>query len=101
MTLRQWLSGGSPARCFRTELLPRLLCAVVGGGVLRPNHTRDLDALEKMNLYKIHSVAADLRHRKHAPLVCRASAGFVAELTGAYRCMAAFRLRDRRRIWNL
>ena len=58
MTLSQIGLSGAVLQMFSHGILAGLLFAVVGRMVYDRTHTRDLDALEKMNLYKFIPFAA-------------------------------------------
>ncbi len=58
MTLSQIGLSGAVLQMFSHGILAGLLFAVVGRMVYDRTHTRDLDALEKMSLYKVIPFAA-------------------------------------------
>lgn len=89
MTLSQIGLSGAVMQMFSHGILAGLLFAVVGRMVYDRTHTRDLDALEKMNLYKfIPFAAVTFVIASMASIGLPGFSGFVAELevlVGAWR----------------
>jgi NADH-quinone oxidoreductase subunit M len=81
MTLSQIGLSGAVLQMFSHGILAGLLFAVVGRMVYDRTHTRDLDALEKMNLYKfIPFAAVTFVVASMASIGLPGFSGFVAEL---------------------
>jgi NADH-quinone oxidoreductase subunit M len=81
MTLSQIGLSGAVLQMFSHGILAGLLFAVVGRMVYDRTHTRDLDALEKMNLYKfIPFAAVTFVIVSMASIGLPGFSGFVAEL---------------------
>ena len=109
MTLNQIGLSGAVLQMFSHGILAGLLFAVVGRMVYDRTHTRDLDALEKMNLYKfIPFAAVTFVVASMASMGLPGFSGFVAELQvliGAWRAFpicavgAGFGVVDRRRLY--
>jgi NADH-quinone oxidoreductase subunit M len=89
MTLNQIGLSGAVLQMFSHGILAGLLFAVVGRMVYDRTHTRDLDALEKMNLYQfIPFAAVTFVVASMASIGLPGFSGFVAELQvfiGAWR----------------
>jgi NADH-quinone oxidoreductase subunit M len=94
MTLSQIGLSGAVLQMFSHGILAGLLFAVVGRMVYDRTHTRDLDALEKMNLYKfIPFAAATFVVASMASIGLPGFSGFVAELqvlVGAWRAFPIY-----------
>jgi NADH-quinone oxidoreductase subunit M len=81
MTLSQIGLSGAVLQMFSHGILAGLLFAIVGRMVYDRTHTRDLDALEKMNLYKfIPFAAVTFVVASMASIGLPGFSGFVAEL---------------------
>jgi NADH-quinone oxidoreductase subunit M len=81
MTLSQIGLSGAVLQMFSHGILAGLLFAVVGRMVYDRTHTRDLDSLEKMNLYKdIPFAAVTFVVASMASIGLPGFSGFVAEL---------------------
>ena len=102
MTLNQIGLSGAVLQMFSHGILAGLLFAVVGRMVYDRTHTRDLIALEKMNLYKfIPFAAVTFVVASMASIGLPGFSGFVAELQvliGAWRAFPT--VCGLRRIWN-
>jgi NADH-quinone oxidoreductase subunit M len=94
MTLSQIGLSGAVLQMFSHGILAGLLFAVVGRMVYDRTHTRDLDTLEKMNLYKFISFAAvTFVIASMASIGLPGFSGFVAELQvliGAWRAFPVY-----------
>ncbi len=94
MTLSQIGLSGAVLQMFSHGILAGLLFAVVGRMVYDRTHTRDLDALEKMSLYKVIPFAAvTFVIAGMASIGLPGFSGFVAELQiliGAWRAFPLF-----------
>jgi NADH-quinone oxidoreductase subunit M len=94
MTLSQIGLSGAVLQMFSHGILAGLLFAVVGRMVYDRTHTRDLDALEKMSLYKlIPFAAATFVIASMASIGLPGFSGFVAELQvlmGAWHAFPAY-----------
>jgi NADH-quinone oxidoreductase subunit M len=94
MTLSQIGLNGAVLQMFSHGILAGLLFAVVGRMVYDRTHTRDLDALEKMNLYKfIPFAAVTFVIASMASIGLPGFSGFVAELQvliGAWRSFPVY-----------
>jgi NADH-quinone oxidoreductase subunit M len=94
MTLSQIGLTGAVLQMFSHGILAGLLFAVVGRMVYDRTHTRDLDVLEKMNLYKfIPFAAVTFVVASMASIGLPGFSGFVAELQvliGAWRAFPLF-----------
>jgi NADH-quinone oxidoreductase subunit M len=94
MTLNQIGLNGAVLQMFSHGILAGLLFAVVGRMVYDRTHTRDLDALEKMNLYKfIPFAAVTFVIASMASIGLPGFSGFVAELQvfiGTWRAFPVF-----------
>jgi NADH-quinone oxidoreductase subunit M len=94
MTLSQIGLSGAVMQMFSHGILAGLLFAVVGRMVYDRTHTRDLDELEKMNLYKIIPFAAiTFVLASMASIGLPGFSGFVAELEvliGAWRASPVY-----------
>src|SRR5277367_1365552 len=94
MTLSQIGLSGAVLQMFSHGIVAGLLFAVVGRMVYARTHTRDLDALEKMSLYKlIPFAAATFVIASMASIGLHGFSGFVAELQvlmGAWRAFPMF-----------
>jgi NADH-quinone oxidoreductase subunit M len=94
MTLSQIGLSGAVLQMFSHGILAALLFAVVGRMVYDRTHTRDLDALEKMNLYKfIPFAAVTFVIAAMASIGLPGFSGFVAELQvliGAWHAFPIF-----------
>ena len=94
MTLSQIGLSGAILQMFSHGILAGLLFAVVGRMVYDRTHTRDLNALEKMSLYKlIPFAAATFVIASMASIGLPGFSGFVAELQvlmGAWRAFPTY-----------
>ena len=94
MTLRQIGLSGAVLQMFSHGILAGLLFAVVGRMVYDRTHTRDLNELEEMSLYKIIPFAAvTFVIAGMASIGLPGFSGFVAELQiliGAWRAFPLF-----------
>jgi NADH-quinone oxidoreductase subunit M len=94
MTLSQIGLSGAVLQMFSHGILAGLLFAVVGRMVYDRTHTRDLDALEKMNLYEfIPFAAVTFVVASMASIGLPGFSGFVAELQvliGAWRAFPVY-----------
>jgi NADH-quinone oxidoreductase subunit M len=94
MTLSQIGLSGAILQMFSHGILAGLLFAVVGRMVYDRTHTRDLDALEKMNLYQfIPFAAVTFVIVSMASIGLPGFSGFVAELQvliGAWRAFPVY-----------
>ena len=94
MTLSQIGLSGAVLQMFSHGILAGLLFAVVGRMVYDRTHTRDLAALEKMNLYKLIPFAAvTFVIASMASIGLPGFSGFVAELQvlmGAWRAFPVY-----------
>ncbi len=94
MTLSQIGLSGAVLQMFSHGILAGLLFAVVGRMVYDRTHTRDLDTLEKMNLYKfIPFAAVTCVVASMASIGLPGFSGFVAELQvliGAWRAFPVY-----------
>jgi NADH-quinone oxidoreductase subunit M len=94
MTLSQIGLSGAVLQMFSHGILAGLLFAIVGRMVYDRTHTRDLDALEKMNLYKsIPLAAVTFVIASMASIGLPGFSGFVAELQvviGAWRTSSLY-----------
>jgi NADH-quinone oxidoreductase subunit M len=94
MTLSQVGLDGAVLQMFSHGILAGLLFAVVGRMVYDRTHTRDLDLLEKMNLYKLIPFAAvTFVIASMASIGLPGFSGFVAELQvliGAWRAFPVY-----------
>ena len=94
MTLSQIGLSGAVLQMFSHGILAGLLFAVVGRMVYDRTHTRDLEALEKMSLYKlIPFAAATFVIASMASIGLPGFSGFVAELQvlmGAWRAFPVY-----------
>jgi len=94
MTLNQIGLSGAVLQMFSHGIIAGLLFAVVGRMVYDRTHTRDLAALEKMNLYKsIPFAAITFVVAGMASIGLPGFSGFVAELQvllGAWRAFPAY-----------
>jgi NADH-quinone oxidoreductase subunit M len=94
MTLSQIGLSGAVLQMFSHGILAGLLFAVVGRMVYNRTHTRDLDTLEKMNLYKfIPFAAVTFVVASMASIGLPGFSGFVAELQvliGAWRAFPLY-----------
>jgi NADH-quinone oxidoreductase subunit M len=94
MTLSQIGLSGAVLQMFSHGILAGLLFAVVGRMVYDRTHTRDLDALEKMNLYQFIPLAAvTFVIASMASIGLPGFSGFVAELQvliGAWRAFPVY-----------
>jgi NADH-quinone oxidoreductase subunit M len=94
MTLRQIGLSGAVLQMFSHGILASLLFAVVGRMVYDRTHTRDLDELEKLSLYKlIPFAAATFVIASMASIGLPGFSGFVAELqvlVGAWRAFPSY-----------
>ena len=94
MTLNQIGLSGAVLQMFSHGIMAGLLFAVVGRMVYDRTHTRDLDALEKMNLYKVIPFAAvTFVIASMASIGLPGFSGFVAELQvliGAWRAFPIY-----------
>ena len=94
MTLSQIGLSGAVLQMFSHGILAGLLFAVVGRMVYDRTHTRDLDTLEKMNLYKfIPFAAVTFVVASMASIGLPGFSGFVAELQvliGAWRAFPVY-----------
>jgi NADH-quinone oxidoreductase subunit M len=94
MTLSQIGLSGAVLQMFSHGILAGLLFAVVGRMVYDRAHTRDLDTLEKMNLYRfIPFAAVTFIVASMASIGLPGFSGFVAELQvliGAWRAFPVF-----------
>src|SRR5580698_3475717 len=94
MTLRQIGLSGAVLQMFSHGILAGLLFAVVGRMVYDRTHTRDLDELEKMRLYKVIPFAAvTFVVAGMASIGLPGFSGFVAELQvliGAWQAVPAY-----------
>ena len=94
MTLSQIGLSGAVLQMFSHGILAGLLFAVVGRMVYDRTHTRDLNALEKMSLYRlIPFAAATFVIASMASIGLPGFSGFVAELQvlmGAWRAFPAY-----------
>jgi NADH-quinone oxidoreductase subunit M len=96
MTLSEIGLSGAVLQMFSHGIIAGLLFAVVGRMVYDRTHTRDLDALEKMNLYKfIPFAAVTFVVASMASIGLPGFSGFVAELQvliGAWRAFPVYAL---------
>lgn len=91
MTLSQIGLSGAVLQMFSHGILAGLLFAVVGRMVYDRTHTRDLDALEKMDLYKfIPFAAVTFIIASMASIGLPGFSGFVAELQVLIGAWGAF-----------
>jgi NADH-quinone oxidoreductase subunit M len=94
MTLSQVGLDGAVLQMFSHGILAGLLFAVVGRMVYDRTHTRDLDLLEKMNIYKLIPFAAvTFVIASMASIGLPGFSGFVAELQvliGAWRAFPVY-----------
>jgi NADH-quinone oxidoreductase subunit M len=94
MTFSQIGLSGAVLQMFSHGILAGLLFAVVGRMVYDRTHTRDLDTLEKMNLYKfIPFAAVTFVLASMASIGLPGFSGFVAELQvliGAWRAFPTY-----------
>jgi len=94
MTLRQIGLSGAVLQMFSHGILAGLLFAVVGRMVYDRTHTRDLDELEKLSLYKLIPFAAvTFVIASMASIGLPGFSGFVAELqvlVGAWRAFPLY-----------
>jgi NADH-quinone oxidoreductase subunit M len=94
MTLSQIGLSGAVLQMFSHGILAGLLFAVVGRMVYDRTHTRDLDALERMSLYKFIPFAAiTFVAASMGSIGLPGFSGFVAELeivVGAWRASPAY-----------
>jgi NADH-quinone oxidoreductase subunit M len=94
MTLRQIGLSGAVLQMFSHGILASLLFAVVGRMVYDRTHTRDLDELEKLSLYKLIPFAAvTFVIASMASIGLPGFSGFVAELqvlVGAWRAFPSY-----------
>jgi NADH-quinone oxidoreductase subunit M len=94
MTLSQIGLSGAVLQMFSHGILAGLLFAVVGRMVYDRTHTRDLDALEKLSLYKfIPFAAVTFVVASMASIGLPGFSGFVAELQvliGAWRAFPVY-----------
>src|SRR5882757_9777142 len=94
MTLSQIGLSGAVLQMFSHGIIAGLLFAVVGRMVYDRTHTRDLDTLEKMNLYKfIPFAAVTFVVASMASIGLPGFSGFVAELQiliGAWRAFPVY-----------
>jgi NADH-quinone oxidoreductase subunit M len=94
MTLHQIGLSGAVLQMFSHGILAGLLFAVVGRMVYDRTHTRDLNELEKMSLYKlIPFAAATFVIASMASIGLPGFSGFVAELqvlVGAWRAFPSY-----------
>src|SRR5260370_7222887 len=97
MALSQIGLTGAVLQMFSHGILAGLLFAVVGRMVYDRTHTRDLDMLEKMNLYKfIPFAAVTFVIASMASIGLPGFSGFVAELQiliGAWRAFPVYTVR--------